>query len=167
MHVMPAVPVLATPQRRTPSYWYEKGLPRSDLKTNQDIKTQDISYFKVDGKVSVGMKRKVPIDWPRARSEITVLGCGGHNHFIGFENNRTLEMIQFARYDADDWYADVPIDSRRRDWQGFVWGCRADTESVLNTAGLFFEELPWFDSLQFTMRRVSNWKKYAGGGAPA
>ena len=134
-------------------YWCEKGLPRSDLKTDQDIKTQGISYFKVDGKVSVGLKRKVPIDWPRARSEITGLGFGDYNRFIGFENNRTLEMVQFARYEADDWYADVPID-KGFFWKGFVWGCRTDTESVLNTAELFFEELPWFDSLPFTMRRV-------------
>lgn len=156
---MPAAPVLVTPQQKTPSYWYEKGLSRSDHKTDQGIRTQDISYFKMDGKVSVGMKRKIPTDWPHARSEITSLGFGDYNRFIGFENGRTLEMIQFAHYDADDWYADVPIDSRRSDWKGFVWGCRADTESVLNTVELFFEELPWFDSLPFTMRRVSNWKK--------
>lgn len=157
---MPAGPVLVTRQQRTPNYWYEKGLSRSDSKTDQGIRTQNISYFKVDGDVSVGMKKKVPIDLPHARSEITSLGYGvDYNRFIGFENNRTLEMIQFAHPGADDWYADVPIDSRRSDWKGFVWGCRTDTESVLNTVELFFEELPWFDSLPFTMRRVSTGKK--------
>ena len=156
---MPAGSALVTLPQRAPSYWYEKGLSRSDSKTDQGTRTQDISYFKVDGKVSIGMKRHVPIDWPRARSEMTSLGYGGYDHFIGFENNRTLEMIQFAHYDADGWYADVPIDSRRSDWRGFVWGCRTDTEAVLNTVELFFEDLPWFDSLPFTMRRVSNQKK--------
>ena len=67
--------------------------------------------------------------------------------------------LQFLHLDADVWYADVPIDSRRSDWKGFVWGCRTDTESVLNTVELFFEELRWFDSLPFTMRRVSTGKK--------
>ena len=159
MRTMLAVPVLVTLPQRTPSYWYEKGLSRSDSKTDQGIRTQDISYFKMDGKVSVGMKRHVPIDWPHARSEITGLGYGRYNRFIGFENNRTLEMIQFLHLDEDVWYADVPIDSRRSDWKGFVWGCRTDTESVLNTVEMFFEELRWFDSLPFTMRRVSTGKK--------
>ena len=134
---------------------------------DQGIRIRDISYFKVDGEASVGMKRKVPTDLPHARSEITSLGFGGYDHFIGFENGRTLEMIQFAHYGADDWYADVPIDSRRNNWKGSVWGCCTDTEFVLNTVELFFEELSWFDSLPFTMRRASSWKKNAGRDAPA
>ncbi len=157
---MPAGPILVTLPQRTLSYWYEKGLSRSDSKTDQGIRTQDISYFKTDGKVRVGIKRHVPTDWPHARSEITGLGYGDCNHFIGFENNRTRELIQFARRDADDWYADVPIG--RSDWKGFVWGCHTGTESVLNTVELFFEELRWFDSLPFTMRRVSDLKRLGG-----
>lgn len=160
---MSAGPVLVTLPQRTPSYWYEKGLSRSDSKTDQGIRTQDISYFKVDGKVRVGVKRHVPIDLPNARSEITGLGHGDYNHFIGFENNRTRELVQFAHDDADVWCADVPID--RSDWRGFVWGCRTDTESVLNMVELFFEELRWFDSLPFTMRRVST-DRVGGAGYP-
>lgn len=148
MLAMPAIRV------HVQNEWYEKGLLHApDVKADQGIKYQDISYFKQDGKISVGMRKMVPTDFQRANSEISSLGHGWYHHFIGFRNNRTAELVQFSHYEEGKWYADVPI-YHGTGWEGYVWGCRTDMKSVLNTAGLFFEELPWFDSLQFMMNRM-------------
>lgn len=151
MHI---VPELVIHPQRTPTHWYEKGLSRSDSKEDQNISTQDITYYRVDEGKSVGMKIKVPIDLSHAKSEIMGLGHGPIDHFIGFENNRTRELIQFLHLHADEWYADVPI-NHGYNWDGYVWGCLTNTESVLNVVELFFEELPWFDTLPFTMRKYN------------
>ncbi len=134
---------------RPANRWYELGRAGLGLEEDQDIKHQGIVYFMVDGEVSV---KETPTDLREARLKIDGLGYGGYDHFIGFINRGTREMLQFAHYDCDGWYADAPIRSGR-EWDGYTWGCHTDKESVLNAVGLFFEEMRWFDSLPFTMRR--------------
>ena len=121
-------------------------------KTDQDIKYQNITYYMCNGNVVVKSSDHVRIELLQAISEVTELGHGGYNHFIGFANEDTKECIQFAHYYEHDWYADVPINCGK-DWDGYYWGCHTDLKSVLNTVQLFFEAGPWFDSLGFTMRR--------------
>ncbi len=139
---------------RPADYWYELGR-WADLgvQEDQDTKHQGIVYFMVDGEVSV---KETPTDLREARLRIDGLGYGEYNHFIGFVNRKTWTTLQFAHYDYDGWYADAPIASGR-EWDGYTWGCHTDKESVLNTVGLFFEEMRWFDSLPFTMRRHTRW----------
>ena len=129
-------------------------LSRTSLgdKTDQDVKYQDITYYKCDGKVVVKSSDHVRIELSQAVREVMELGYGGYNHFIGFANENTKEVIQFSHYNVDGWYADAPINSGY-DWEGYYWGCHTDLKSVLNTVRLFFETGPWFDSLEFTMRR--------------
>lgn len=135
--------------------WYERSRPgmagKHGQSQEQDIVGNGIVYFKQDGNTTV---RDEPVDQDKARTEIQSLGCGQDNHFIGFKNLRTAELLQFLRFEQDLWYADVPI-QHRTGWDGYVWGCRTDLESVLNTANLFIDGAPWFHSLKFTMRRVS------------
>lgn len=129
-------------------------LPQTSLvdKADQDIRYQNITYYKCDGGIEVKSSDHVRIELPQAISEVTELGHGGYNHFIGFVNEDTKVYIQFARYYEHGWRADVPINGGKG-WDGYYWGCHADLESVLNTVRLFFEAGPWFDSLEFTMRR--------------
>ena len=133
---------------------WSDALPQTSLgdKTDQDIKYQNITYYKCDGKTVVKSSDHARIELPRAISEVTELGHGGYDHFIGFVYEDTNECLQFAHYYEHDWYADVPINPGI-DWDGYYWGCHTDLESVLNTVRLFFEAGPWFDSLRFTMRR--------------
>ena len=112
-----------------------------------------IVYFKLDGKVQMN---DVPIDFPKAKSEIESLGHGENNHYIGFINNNTKEMVQFAHHSQDSWYADVPI-PRGKYWSGYVWGCNIDnTEDVIRVTKLFLDEASWFNAIPFTMRKVQN-----------
>ena len=130
--------------------WFEKSKQVGATGQEQRISEHAITYFKQDGDVKV---EDESIDFPKAKSEIESLGHGGYNHFIGFKNNSTMEMVQFAHYEPDGWYADVPIPPMGSYWSGYVWGCSTDTESVVRVAKLFIDEASWFGSLQFTMRK--------------
>ena len=130
--------------------WFEKSKQVGAQGQEQRITEHAITYFKQDGDASV---KDDPIDFPKAKSEIEALGHGGYDHFIGFKNSKTLEMVQFARHESDGWYADVPIPPTGPDWSGYVWGCRTDTESVIRVAKLFIDEAAWFGALPFTMRK--------------
>ncbi len=146
---MVAPELKVTPPRRLYSF-QDHG---ADLATAQATGYQDITYFKCDATMQVKSDDAVRIDFLQAAQEMRGLGWGHNNHFIGFNNNRTGEFVQFMHYGRLEWYADVPIDSKSGDWKGYVWGCHTDTESVLNTLELFFEEGQWFDSLDFAMGR--------------
>ena len=119
-----------------------------DALTDQDVKYQDIVYFKNDGTVDVN---DVPIDFIGAMREMEMLPAG-KDAYIGFTNRRTSDFVQFLRPGRDDWYADVPID-RGREWKGYYWGARTDSKGVADLLRLFFEESSWFGALNFTMRR--------------
>ena len=131
--------------------WFEESKIASAQDQEQGITEHGIVYFKQDGKIQV---KEEPVDFTKAKSEIESLGYGHESDtFIGFINNKTHEMIQFAHYEADGWYADVPIPPTGTYWSGYVWGCKINTESVVSVSKLFIEESPWFDTLPFTMRQ--------------
>ena len=139
---------------KTQEYWYEKSQENvlaDDMV--QDEKYQDITYFKFDKINNVNIKDKF-IDFPKAAIEMRTLSVYAElgSAFIGFTNMRTREILQFLRREDDLWYADIPINSSVN-WNKYLWGCTADTKSVLSTLELFFEGASWFDTLPFTMRR--------------
>ena len=116
----------------------------------QGEKFQSITYYKCVDDRSV---RGVPIDYLGAMREMDALPVTeGSNRFIGFENTRSGENVQFLRLGDDLWYADVPINDGPN-WDGYYWGARADSKAVAALLRLFFEEMPWFGMLPFTMRR--------------
>ena len=129
--------------------WFEKSKQVDTAGQEQKISEHAITYFKQDGDAKV---EDESIDFPKAKSEIESLGHSGYDHFIGFKNNNTREMVQFAHYEPDGWYADVPIPPTG-DWSGYVWGCRTDTESVIRVVKLFIDEASWFNTIPFTMRK--------------
>ncbi len=142
-----------TPARiRLQNRWFEESKTASAQDQEQEITEHGMVYFKQDGEIQV---KEEPVDFLKAKSEIESLGHGEYNHYIGFINQKTRELLQFARYDADGWYAEVPV-PYGKSWNGYVWGCRTNTESVISISKLFIEELSWFDTLPFTMRRYDN-----------
>ena len=73
-------------------------------------------------------------------------------NFIGFQNCSTGEYVQLVRLGYDSWYADVPIKDRNN-WEGYLWAGYGDTQSITDMLKLFFEEVSWFDSIPWKMRR--------------
>lgn len=134
----------------TQNTWHEKSKHAGTQGQGQRITEHATTYFKQNGDIRV---RDESIDFPKAKSEIEALGHGEYDHFIGFVNKKTNETIQFAHYEPDSWYADVPIPSTGSGWSGYVWGCHTDTKSVIHVTGLFIDEVSWFDTLPFTMRK--------------
>ena len=145
------IPQMTPTGIRLQNRWFEESKAAGAQDQEQKITEHGMVYFKQDGQIQV---KEELVDFPKAKSEIESLGHGEDNHYIGFINKKTRELLQFARYEIDGWYADVPIGGHRKDWAGYVWGCRTDTESVISISKLFIEEMPWFDTLPFTMRRV-------------
>ena len=139
-------------QSRAPAWhdWFEKSKQAGATDQEQRTTEHAITYFKQDGNASV---KDEPVDFPKAKSEIESLGHGRYNHFIGFQNNNTLEMIQFLHYEPDGWFADVPIPPMGSNWSGYCWGCHIGTESTIRVVNLFIDEASWFDTLPFTMRK--------------
>lgn len=121
-----------------------------DSDAEQDEKFQPITYYKCVDSRSV---RDVPIDFLGAMREMDSLPVATKlNRFIGFVNRRSGDNVQFIRRGEDDWYVDVPINGGPS-WDGYYWGGTADTKTVAELLRLFFEEMPWFGMVGFTMRR--------------
>ena len=116
----------------------------------QGLKFHPITYYKcLDGR----SMRGVPVDYLGAMKEMEGMPIAtGPYRFIGFENTRNGDNVQFIRLGSDEWYADVPINGGPR-WDGYYWGARAATKPVADMLRLFFEEMPWLGMLPFTMRR--------------
>ena len=126
---------------------------KNDQDMKQDIKYQNIIYYKYDGHESITSKDNIKIDFSKAVIEMEKIDWNVEYHHIGFVNKRTNSCLQFVRLDKDEWHADVPIQDERG-WIGYIWNCDANTKNVISTLKLFFEEARWFDSLDFVMVRV-------------
>ena len=121
-----------------------------DSGAEQDEKFQSITYYKCVDSCSV---RDAPIDFLGAMREMETLPVATKmDRFIGFVNRRNGENVQFLRRGDDDWYVDVPINGGSS-WDGYYWGGTADSKTVAELLRLFFEEMPWFGMVSFTMRR--------------
>lgn len=119
----------------------------------QGVLHRKILYNKYDKPNGINVK-KMPIDFDNAVREVNSLSItNDFDAFITFRNESTNETYQLVKIEDNLWYADAPIKDGS-DWEGYYWGCRADTKSILNTLERFFEEGGnWFHTLPFTMRR--------------
>ena len=122
------------------------------LETATDVKFQNIIYYYWDGKKTVTQNQQVQIDFLGAVSEMEKLDHTFEKNFIGFQNCSTGEYVQLVRLECDSWYADVPIKDRGN-WEGYLWAGYGDTKSITDMLKLFFEEVSWFDSIPWKMRR--------------
>ena len=135
--------------------------PQLDAKSAEDVKYQDIIYYKYDGRENIKSNDNIHIDFLRAMSEMKNMpSCVNSNdhYFIGFDNKKMGDIIQFIRLNENKWYADVPIRAGL-DWDGYYWGCKIDTETLASILCLFFEEAGWFRMMDgWTMRRqMAHW----------
>ena len=122
------------------------------LETKTDVKFQNIIYYYWDGKKTVNQSQQVRIDFLGAVNEMEHLDHEFERNFIGFQNCSTEEYVQFVRLNTNSWYADVPIKDQDN-WEGYLWPGYGDTQSITDMLKLFFEEVPWFDSLSWKMRK--------------
>ena len=129
-------------------------LESQKLATKTDIKFQNIIYYYWDGKKSVEQNQQVRIDFLGAVSEMERLDHTFEKNFIGFQNRSTGEYVQFVRLGNDSWYADVPIRDQGN-WEGYLWAGHGNTASITDMLKLFFEEVSWFDSISWKMRRCT------------
>ena len=128
-------------------------LESQKLETTTDVKFQNIIYYYWDGKRTVDQSQQVRIDFLGAVNEMECLDHKFERNFIGFQNCSTGEYVQFVRLGNDSWYADVPIQDRGN-WEGYLWAGYGDTKSITEMLKLFFEEVSWFDSIPWKMRRI-------------
>ena len=127
-------------------------LESQKLETITDVKFQNIIYYYWDGKRTVDQSQQVRIDFLGAVNEMECLDHKFERNFIGFQNCSTGEYVQFVRLGNDSWYADVPIKDRSN-WEGYLWAGYGNTKSITDMLKLFFEEVSWFDSIPWKMRR--------------
>ena len=118
----------------------------------QNIKYQNITYYKQNGSKTVESEDMVHIDFIKAMSEMENLNWNEFNH-IGFENHRTNENVQFIRKGKNNWYADVPIIIDGK-WDGYCWGAYSDNKTISNMMRLFFEEVEWVGMLSWKLWRI-------------
>ena len=120
--------------------------------TNQDVKYQYITYYKDDGKITINPQENSPIDFLKAMNEMEKLDCRYEYNFIGFENHKNVDIVQFIRQGKNKWYCEIPIRINGK-WDGYSWTAYTDSKTVSNLMRLFFEEVPWFGILNWKMRR--------------
>jgi len=121
--------------------------------TVPDVKYQDIIYYMHNIGKTVKSKDQIHIDFFKAMSEMEKLDWTFSPNYIGFENKRKNEMVQFIRLGHNEWYADIPINSGKN-WDGYYWASSSDNKTTSEMLRLFFEEVSWVGMLSWKMRKV-------------
>ena len=129
-------------------------LDSQKLETATNVKFQNIIYYYWDGKKTVTQNQQVRIDFLGAVSEMEKLDYTFEKNFIGFQNCSTGEYVQLVRLGCNSWYADVPIKDQKN-WEGYLWAGYGNTKTITDMLKLFFEEVSWFDSIPWKMRRCT------------
>ena len=127
----------------------------TDQNIQSDIKYQDIHYYMHSKEKTIESDEHIHIDFFKALSEMNALDWNYEKNYIGFVNNKTNECVQFIRQGEDKWYAEVPI-SHGQDWDGYTWSCYSDSKPIFDMMELFFDEVNWFHSLPWKMRRYKH-----------
>jgi len=123
-----------------------------DQNNLQNTKYQDIIYYKYDRNELVESTNNIHIDFFKAMSEMEKLDWTFSPNYIGFENKKKDELVQFIRLEQNRWYADIPINSGVN-WNGYFWGTCSDNKTISDMLRLFFEETLWFGILNWKMNR--------------
>ena len=115
----------------------------------QEIKYQDVIYFKNNSdKVISGLEFQ-SIDFLKAMSEMESMDWNFSPNSIGF-SRRGDDAVLFRRKSQTNWSAEVPIFEDEK-WTGFGWFSQSDNSTISNLLRLFFEQVPWFGRLSWKM----------------
>ena len=118
----------------------------------QDVKYQNIIYFKNNRHEYISGLKQLPIDFLKATSEMKTLDYTFSRNFIGF--SRQDNTVLLRRKSETKWSAEVPIFEGDK-WTGFGWFAYSDTNTISDMLRLFFEEVSWFGMLSWKMGRIA------------
>lgn len=118
----------------------------SSLLTDTDIKYQDIEYSMHNRYNCVYYNEHKQVDLQLALAELTSLDWTVSQNGISFINNKNGQSIFCHRLTEDKWLALTPIKVNGV-WNQYEWASNPDTESLIAVIKLYFEEIPWFESL--------------------
>ncbi len=121
---------------------------------NTDEEYQKITYWKHGEFETVSGLKFTPIDLQKALHETEKL-LEKYHESIGFSNGRNKDAIHITRNAKDQWAVQCPIFTRD-EWDGYYWRTTTNTKKILDVIRLFFDELEWFDMLDFKMDKNSD-----------
>jgi hypothetical protein len=110
-----------------------------------EIKYQNIIHCMINRNKRVRYRDQVPIDFVKAVSELKNLDHMYRENGISFINLKDNSNLFCSRMREDKWCVQTPvlIDGV---YKGYQWTSYPDTDSMINTVRLFFEELDWMNT---------------------
>ena len=137
-------------QKLVPQEFVDKNKANDDIfsiqTTRTDIKYQDIEYCLHNRNKSVYYNEHKQIDFQLAVAELESLDWALSQNGISFHNNKTDQSIFSHRLAEDKWLVLTPIKTDGV-WTGYEWVSYPDTASLINVLKLYFDEIPWFNTL--------------------
>ena len=115
----------------------------------QDIKYQDIIYYKNNSDEYVSGMDLRPIEFLSAMSEMEQMDWKFSKNYIGF-SKKGDDSLLFRRKNHTKWSAEVPIFDGEK-WTGYGWFAYSDSKTISDTLRLYFEKVPWFGMLSWKM----------------
>lgn len=117
------------------------------IETVQEIKYQDIIYYKEDRYESISPFEERPADFLLAMSEMEKLDYTFDKNSIGF-SKRYGDAILFYRQTESLWDIEVPIFHESK-WSRNIWVTSSDSKSVSDMVRSFFEDAQWFEMMSW------------------
>lgn len=119
------------------------------VKTEQDSSYQNFTYCLVNRNHHVGYLSHAPINYPKAESEIASLDWTYQKNGISIFNTKTNENIFSSRLKEDRWFVLTAV-LENNVYKGYQWSSYPNTKRLLSTLRAFFDEMFWFDTLDWT-----------------
>jgi hypothetical protein len=106
----------------------------------------------------VRYRDQVQINFAKAVNELKSLDYTYRENGISFINLKDNSNLFCSRMKAEKWFVQTPvlIDGI---YNGYQWTSYPDTESMIHTVRLFFEEVSWFRTLDW---KAIKWKSDFG-----
>ena len=129
--------------------------PIIDQGQDTDIKYQHIVYCKCNRNNCVSYTDHVPIDLVKATNELNGMDWTWKNNGITFINLKNDDDIFCHRLKENKWFVATRV-MKDDVYTGLHWVAYPDHESLINTIRLFFEEVAWFEMLDWNIIKWEN-----------
>lgn len=120
------------------------------LKQKVSIYDPKFTYYRNNGHHSVSGK---PVDFLKAIDEMIRLDWNYKSNYLGIDNRKSGQTIQFVRLEKDKWYVEVLLKAKGK-WTGYVIWSYSDYEQIEFMLDLFFLELEWDDVMEWEFKEV-------------